>query len=105
MTSVAEIVPLCERERAAQEVAIEVELAARYIEIISRPLRAHGRTTDENAALEDGARLNIAIIRRASTYTAQKWIHPDRDKPARMIPEDAIRLLGLAVASEQGQRE
>ena len=105
MTGVAEIVSLRERKRAAQDVASKRELAARYIEIIGHRLRAQGRTTDETAALEGEARLNIATIHSVTTYAAQKCIQPDRHKPARMISEDAVRLLGLAVASEQGQRE
>ena len=105
MTGVAEIVSLRERKRAAQDVPMKRELAARCIEIIGRRLRAQGRTTDEIAALEGEVRLNIATIHSVTTYAAQRRIQSDYDKPLRTLLEDVIRVPRLILGSEQGQCE
>lgn len=85
-------------ELAAKKMAIDGELEARYVEIIVDRLRRTGRTADDAGALEDEARMIIAIIRGVLTYTAQKWIQPDYNEPVPVLLDDAIGLLRRIVA-------
>lgn len=80
-------------ELAAKKLAIDGELETRYVEIIVERLRLHGRAGDDAAALDDEARMIIAITRGVLTYTAQKWLRPNYDKPVPTLLEDAIVLL------------
>lgn len=87
-------------ELAAKKMAIDGEIEKRYVEIIVDRLRTQGRTTDLPEALEDEARMIIAIIRGVMTYTAQKWIQPGYAAPVTTLLDDAISLLRTIVGAK-----